>query len=188
MRLRKSDHVCGFPAPTMRELFRRAIHNRGHIDRELIANILEISATDADRVLVDLLRSGYIVEQDEAHPRLSPGTYHVTRGGQIANARFSAPIKRDTANSLVSTLPSRIGAINESPDFLHVIRYAFLFGSYVTTDSVSIGDVGLAVEVSEPNLPIFQQMNAMTCTENTFLRMAVQTKTYCSVTVSRLTK
>ena len=114
-------------------------------DRQFVKGSLNVSESEAQYVVDELARQGYIGEVKEGDSRVR---WQITpEGSRLALASAARPIKRSTAEKKVRAFMERVGQINEDDYYLYRVTKVVVFGSYLS-DSERINDVDIAVELS----------------------------------------
>ena len=70
----------------------------------------------------------------------------VTQAGARANALFSKPVSRQSAEQTMSEFLDRVGKVNSNDYFLYRVQKAVVFGSFLS-DAPFIGDLDIAVDL-----------------------------------------
>ncbi len=68
------------------------------------------------------------------------------KGGALANALFSEPVSRQSAEKTLSKFLDRVREVNLNSRFLYRVRKVVLFGSFLS-DAPFVGDLDLAVDL-----------------------------------------
>lgn len=141
MRITSEQQILGINAVALRDALRRVQGRPFSADR--LTGSIDLTPIPASEFMERLLDHG-LVEHLDDEPR-----YGLTvRGNALANARAGRPIKRATADRAVAELLSRVDDAEASDDFAYVVQSVTLFGSYLSTDDETVGDVDLAVELA----------------------------------------
>jgi predicted nucleotidyltransferase len=133
--------VAGFPILAVRNFLRTGAES----STDDFSTAFGSSAPEArERLICALLDAGYIVPDEVATNlwRCTPG------GERLAYARATRPISRATAERKLQEFLTRVAAVNQSRDYAHRVKRAYVFGSFISTDSERIGDLDLAVELA----------------------------------------
>lgn len=145
MRITRDMEIAGVPALELRTFFKWA---EGHLwCAATVAARLNRSPEAARQITDQLVSEGYAeVAYERSHN--SDVLYRATlKGGGLALANASKPIKRATADRLVRELLERVRGINANPRYLFWVDKVLAFGSYLT-DAEVLGDVDVAVELT----------------------------------------
>jgi predicted nucleotidyltransferase len=142
MRIDSTATIAGHPALRVRELLRRG--RVGEWGTEFVRRALKVDHDEAARVLVLLYEKGL----------LEPGM--VDRGEQLyrptllgrafAGASAGKPIKRATADRLLSEFLGRVEQVNADAYYLFRVARVVVFGSYLS-DAETLSDLDLAIHL-----------------------------------------
>ncbi len=141
MRLAKTDVIAGLDAATARDLARelRLTKRQSDIEAVVPGGAATLRALQAEGYLrLDELRS-------------SPGDPwwgNTVAGNALAQASFSRPIARATAERLLGEVLDRARRWNADPRPLVDIDEIVVFGSYLDASAQALGDLDLAVVLS----------------------------------------
>lgn len=140
MRMNASQEMFGYPVLEIRRLMRASAADSWGVS--FVAAALRIENNPAAELVKAMLADGLIAETDlEANGQ----TYELTtKGMALGMARAAKPIKRATAERLVSEFLQRVEQVNNDPDLLFWVNEVVVFGSCLT-NSPTLGDVDLAV-------------------------------------------
>jgi hypothetical protein len=108
--------------------------------------ILEINTEQAIQLLKSLERKGYL-KRHPALPNSEQRWKRTVKGGALANALFSKPVARQSAEKTMSEFLKRVGEVNSNTYFLYRVQKAVVFGSFLS-DAPFIGDLDIAVDLS----------------------------------------
>lgn len=141
MRITSEQQILGVNAVALRDALRR-VQGRP-FSAERLTDRIDLRSITPSELMKRLVDHG-LVEHLDDEPR-----YGLTvRGNALANARAGRPIKRATADRAVAELLSRVDDVENRDAFAYVVQSVTLFGSYLTTDDETIGDVDLAIELA----------------------------------------
>jgi len=115
MRIRPDDLVVDFPAKQIRKLLRQSVDS---LSARHATKILGINSEQAIQLLKSLERKGYL-KQHPALPNSEQRWKRTVKGGALANALFSKPVSRQSAEKTMSDFLDRIGKVNvrREPEF-----------------------------------------------------------------------
>ncbi len=132
--------LCGFPAKQIRDLLRGA---NQFVTIEYAAHVLGCSPETAREVIESLKQDAYLEGPLEGREY-----WELTlKGSQLRAATAAKPISRKTAERLVKELLSRVGEINDSPDYLMRVSCVAVFGSYLReVEVLSDLDIGYCLQ------------------------------------------
>jgi len=140
MRVAKTDTVAGLPAELARAIVRKF---RGReMVAEVVAALIEDTGFKHEAVLAGLEAAGYM-EKVRVDNDGDVWWDTTIQGNALAMASFGKPISRKTADRLVSGLLERARTYNADPDkplFINALR---VFGSYLSPDINTLGDVDI---------------------------------------------
>jgi hypothetical protein len=144
MRIKPDEVVAGFPAPKIRELLRRSIDSLYPCDA---TKVLGIKTKKAVQLLERLEQCGFL-ERHTALPNSDNGQSwrRTARGGALANALFSTPVSRQTAEKALRAFLDRVRQVNSDKRFLYRVRKVIVFGSFLS-DVPFVGDLDLAIDM-----------------------------------------
>jgi len=142
MRIDSTAMIAGHPALRIRELLRRG--RVGEWGTEFVRHVLKVDQDEAARVLGALHEKGLIEPGDTE--RGEP-LYHPTLlGNALAGASAGKPIKRATADRLLSEFLERVERVNSDPHYLFRVAHVVVFGSYLS-DAGTLGDLDVAIHL-----------------------------------------
>ncbi len=142
MRIRPDDLIVGFPARQIRKLVRHSVDS---LSARHAKKILGLNSEEAIQLLKSLEREGYL----KRHPALPNSEQHwkrTVKGGALANALFSKPVSRQTAEKTMSEFLDHVGKVNANTYFLYRVQKAVVFGSFLG-DAPFVGDLDIAVDL-----------------------------------------
>jgi len=150
MRLDPSTTIAGRPALEIRRLLRRTRCNI--LDARTVCEELGVSPGEADVVVCELERAALVVK------RVSTGIDNKRRhfwentikGNAFAMATTARPVKRRTADRVLSQFLDRVATVNARTDFAFSVKRVVVFGSYLT-QAEKLNDVDLLVDLIPRN-------------------------------------
>ena len=144
MRIKPDEIVAGFPARKIRELLRQSVDS---LSAHHATKILEIEMKQARQLLDRLQRDGFLKKNPvEPNSDREHSWRRTVKGGALANALFSKPVSRQSAEKTLSRYLDRVRQANLNSRFLYRVRKVVLFGSFLS-DAPFIGDLDLAVDL-----------------------------------------
>jgi hypothetical protein len=147
VQIQTNDEIEGVPLLKIRALFRQAGLD-GVVSADFVRRQLNFSRLKTDRLITALRRMGFL-EPIQARRRVNTATdeWQLSKNGvRLRGATAAKPLRRETANRLLSDLLERITALNRDPHFLGRVQKAVVFGSYLG-ETERIGDLDVAVEL-----------------------------------------
>jgi hypothetical protein len=148
VRIDSTASIAGHPALNVRELLRRG--RVGEWGMQFVRHVLKVDQDEAARVIASLHGKGLIEpgESEDGEQLYQPSML----GRALANASAGKPIRRATADRLLSEFLKRVEIVNSDPHYLFRIELAVVFGSYLS-DAEALGDLDLAIhlEAKEPD-------------------------------------
>ncbi len=142
MRIRPDDLVVGFPAKQIRKLLRQSVDS---LSAHHATKILEIKTEQAIQLLQRLEQGGFL-KRYPALPNSEQRWKRTVKGGALANALFSKPVPRQSAEKTMSEFLDRVQQVNGNSRFLYRVAKAVVFGSFLS-DTPSVGDLDVAVDL-----------------------------------------
>jgi len=144
MRIKPDEVVAGFTARKIRELLRQSVDS---LSARHATKILEIKTKQAIRLL-ERLEQGGLLERNPALPNSDDeqSWKRTVKGGALANALFSTPVSRQSAEKRMREFLDRVQQVNCSSRFLYRVRKVVVFGSFLS-DAPFVGDLDLAVDL-----------------------------------------
>jgi hypothetical protein len=144
MRIKPDEVVAGFPARKIRELLRQSVDC---LSARHATKVLEIKTEQAIQLLELLEQDGFL-ERNPASPNSDDeqSWKRTVKGGAFANALFSKPVSRQSAEKTMSEFLHRVQQVNGNTRFLYGIRKVIVFGSFLS-DAPFVGDLDLAVDL-----------------------------------------
>jgi hypothetical protein len=142
MRFDPKALLAGHTMLEIRDLLRWMGHSE--FNAEAIGHRIGVSAEQLPTFIAALKDAGLI----ERGPWARDVTWQSSeRGGALAMARATKPIKRARAEQELQSFLDRVKAMRDDPKFLYRCRQVLLFGSMLT-DIPEVGDVDVAVELA----------------------------------------
>jgi hypothetical protein len=147
VQIQASDEVEGVPLLKVRAVFRQAgldgILSTGFVSRQL-----QLTKPEADRLLTALREMGLLAPvRARQGAGVTEDEWHLTDDGiRLRAASAAKPLRRETADRLMSELLERIATLNSDERFLARVKKAVAFGSYIG-NADRIGDLDVAVEL-----------------------------------------
>ena len=137
MHLTKNQQLFGYPALEIRRLMLAGAEpsvdtTSGHLDSQ------EFSWMKQQRWWKKLLEEGFIAV------RIEDLRYELTTKGRALAMASAKPIRRSTAERLVSDFLQRVEEVNNDANLLYWIDEVVVFGSFLTESEV-LGDVDLGL-------------------------------------------
>lgn len=146
MNISAGDEIAGLPAINLREFFRK--FTRDTTTATYASHCLGIGVKRAKNLLIQLESEGYLESENTNYGKKKAVHWQLTpKGFGLANASAARPIKRATAERLLSGLLERVEEVNESPDYLYKVVEVILFGSYLDPDRMTLSDLDIAVKL-----------------------------------------
>ena len=144
MRIKSDENVAGFPARKIREFLRQSVDV---LSVRHATKTLEINTKEAMQLLKCLERDGFLKRNPTSRNPDDERTWKRTiKGGALANALFSAPVARKSADKTLTEFLSRVRKVNCDSRFLYQVRKVVVFGSFLS-DAPFVGDLDLAVDL-----------------------------------------
>jgi hypothetical protein len=144
MRIKCDEVVAGFPVRKIRQLLRQSVDSLSARDA---TKILQIKSKEAIQLLERLERGGFLVRNPALPNSNDEQSWKRTvKGGALANALFSAPVPRQSAEKTLSEFLDRVQKVNCNSRFLYRVRKVIVFGSFLS-DAPFVGDLDLAVDL-----------------------------------------
>ena len=142
MRISRNQKINNTPILKLRDFFKNLQRCRNDtFTLEGVCNYLEIHNLEANNLLRELTKQGYIEK--------SSSDYYKTtlKGEALRIARCVPPINRDKADKIVNDFMQRVEEINNNDYYLYRVSKILLFGSYIKEDAVDFGDIDIAFEL-----------------------------------------
>lgn len=143
MRIKPDEVVVGIPARQVRHLLRQSVDS---LSARHAMKILEIEEGKAIEVLERLEHSGFLKRNPAPKSDQERSWRRTVKGGALANALFSNPVSRQSAEKAMSEFLDRVQQVNCDSWFLYRVQKVVVFGSFLS-DSPVIGDLDLAVDL-----------------------------------------
>jgi hypothetical protein len=144
MRIKPDEVVAGFHARKIREVLRQSVDR---LSARHVTKILGINTEDATELLERLAHSGFLKRNSTSPNCADEHSWRRTvKGGALANALFSSPVSRQTAEQTLSAFLDRVCQVNSDTRFLYRVRKVIVFGSFLG-DGLFVGDLDLAVDL-----------------------------------------
>ena len=137
MRIQADQDIVGFPALQVRQLFRETVDRP--ITLRHVKEILKCSDSSARQVMRKLEAEGFA---QSAQGHLEPST----KGNALAMATATLPLRRETADRLISEVVERARAVNRDGKWAYRIARVVIFGSCVR-GAERPNDVDIACEL-----------------------------------------
>lgn len=144
MRIDLKEIICGLPAGRARD-FARAVHGSSWSVSD-VARILQIEKEEARKLVNRLKRDGYAAKAPKTHKHGGDLTLTL-KGSALAGATAARPLKRTSAETILSQFMERVARVNADPYYLYRVRAVCIFGSYLQA-SERLGDIDLAIELT----------------------------------------
>ncbi|MCC6458037.1 MAG: nucleotidyltransferase domain-containing protein [Caldilineaceae bacterium] len=148
MRIEPRETLAGVSMLRIRDLMRWMRGALTFYSSAGIAAFLELSQPQTETVIAELLQRQMIVQDDMVGRDGQPQYRIAPLGVRMAAARATKPIKRATAERLLSEFEARIESVNEEEHFLYRVSRVVLFGSYLS-NVPTLGDIDLIVHLEE---------------------------------------
>ncbi len=147
MRIDSSDELEGVPLSEIRSAFRE-VGLDATISTDFVRRRFRLSKRRAERLIAALRRLRLLkpIPTRRTGQRATGEWLLTDQGIRLRAATAAKPIRRTTADRLLSDLLQRIDKLNTDDRFLGRVRKAVLFGSYIG-DAEYIGDIDVAVEI-----------------------------------------
>jgi hypothetical protein len=161
MQIHASDEVEGVSLLKIRALFRQAGLD-GILSTSFICRQLQLTKSKTDRLIAALQEMGLLAPiRNRQGAGAAEEECELTKDGiRLRAATAAKPLRRETADRLLSELLERIATLNRDERFLARVQKAVAFGSYIG-DADRIGDLDVAVELvrREPNSEKHTEVN-----------------------------
>jgi len=147
MQIHATDEVEGVPLLEIRALFRQAGLN-GFLSARSIRRRLLLTKSKTDRLIAALRRMGLLEPiGDRREASSAEDEWQLSKEGvRLRGATAAKPLRRETADRLLSELLDRIKALNSDGRFLARVHKAVAFGSYIG-NADRIGDLDVAIDL-----------------------------------------
>jgi hypothetical protein len=161
MQIHASDEVEGVSLLKIRALFRQAGLD-GILSTSFVCRQLQLTKSKTDRLIAALQEMGLLAPiRNRQGAGAAEEECELTKDGiRLRAATAAKPLRRETADRLLSELLERIATLNRDERFLARVQKAVAFGSYIG-DADRIGDLDVAVELvrREPNSEKHTEVN-----------------------------
>jgi hypothetical protein len=148
MRIIASQKMFGYPILEVRKFMRGSAGFEWQLG--FVAARFKIERKAAAKLVKAMLSDGLIAK---VGLKLNGRKYELTRKGFVLGmARAAKPLRRATAERLVSEFLQRVEQVNNDPSLLYWIDEVVVFGSFLT-NSPTLSDVDLAVTYTERVAP-----------------------------------
>jgi hypothetical protein len=134
----------------------------GILSADLIRRQLQLTKSKTDRRIAALLRMGFLGPiRARRTAKGTEGEWQLSKNGiRLRGATAAKPLRRETAERLLSELLERITALNGNARFLARVQKAVAFASYIG-ETDRIGDLDVAVQLvrREPDFEKYTEAN-----------------------------
>src|SRR4051812_44956852 len=125
MQLNAADTLAGLPILKIRAFFRKT---RAGWNVKYLAKGLGLAADQAEQVLAELAREGYIEPFSQ-----SSGFWEITeKARRLVLAKASKPVQRATAARALEQFLERVAAANQEARFIFRVTEVRVFGSFLS--------------------------------------------------------
>jgi predicted nucleotidyltransferase len=150
--LKPGQRIAGFPALTVRHLFRR-MRVYDSVTRRFVAEVMGVSDIQARKLLEKLDESGYISKK---YHRNGVDWWELSDlGVSLSLASGAKRISRKAAETALAAFMLRVQQMNDDDYYSHKVTAVVLYGSFLS-DREDLGDVDIVVELkgraSDPQL------------------------------------
>lgn len=147
MRIDSRDALEGIPLLDIRAAFRECGLD-GLLSADFVCERFRLTSPQTERLIATLKRLKFIKPvSTRKSGQVTTGSWVLTKQGiRLRAAAAAKPIRRATADRLLSDLLERITELNKDDHFLGRVRKVIVFGSYIG-DADPIGDIDVAVEI-----------------------------------------
>lgn len=150
MHIDSKEQIAGVPILEIRKLLRR--HAGFAWRAESAARTLDVSLQRADEILTELEQAGFVSRRSSS---TDDGlTWEVElKGRRLAKAGAGPRYHRARAEKHLKMFQKRVLELRYRHEYLHKVRRAILFGSFLDEEQDRVSDVDLAVDLQfkEPN-------------------------------------
>jgi len=132
VQIQTTDEIEGVPLLKIRALFRQAGLD-GVVSADLVRHQLNLTKSKTGRVIAALRRMGFL-EPIRTGRGVKPAEneWQLSKNGiRLRGATAAKPLRRETAERLLSEFLERITALNSNPRFLARVQKAVVFGSHI---------------------------------------------------------
>lgn len=145
MKLDKKEVVAGVPILRIRDML-KAIGS-GACAKGSVAHGLKIAIPEAENVIAELLRRGWLEPWKRNEVDVVPDFYSVTNEGlRLTLANAMPRIGRAKAEKLLEGFLKRCDEVDHRDEFAYYVRQVRVFGSYLTA-ATDLGDIDLHVQM-----------------------------------------
>jgi hypothetical protein len=140
----------------IREMNRHDVDDQGWTVDELAAH-LKISTTHSEWLCESLMAQGVLERRPRPDPRRhARGTYYAVSksGTRFTNATLLNRIDRVKVDKIIAELLLRVKKINADNDLCHFINEIRVFGSAMSHDAASFGDIDICYVMARRKLPL----------------------------------
>ena len=141
MRIDAKSELYGLPALQVREILRNFPSGGQTTSWEYACRKLDLKK--AKRLVRDLLRDGLIETAEWKGKKLDDGYYCRTEAGNRLALAKARPLKRKTAEKMLTSLITRAEAINADSKLCFQIRTLVVFGSFLNPQADVLGDLDI---------------------------------------------
>lgn len=143
MRINLDDTISDVPVRKIRKMLKKS----RVLSIESIKEELDIDENHATALLGELLNRE-LIEPDTEIARHSETPYWKTtiNGNAFAMAKAGKPIRRKSAEQILSKFMERVREVCSNPYYLYKVKTVVVFGSYLS-DSPTMNDIDVAVEI-----------------------------------------
>ena len=120
MRIQADQKIVGYPAVQVRQLMRETVGRS--ITLRYVQEILKCSDSSARRVMKSLEAEGLI---EPVHEHFEPSM----KGSALAMAKAAPPLRRETADRLITEVINRAWAVNGDESWAYGVGRLVVFGS-----------------------------------------------------------
>lgn len=144
MRIARDQTLAGVPLIAVRDALRH-LKDRVFVV-ESLAHRLQLAPAEAVKILKVLQREGFIEPADD---QSDVERWRLTLlGNFLTNASAARPVKRSTAQRALDGLLDRARRVNADERYAFWVDEVVLFGSFLTSDAATVGDVDVAIGLS----------------------------------------
>lgn len=153
MRINSKEILFGQPILKIREVVRRAMHERlwGSSRSEVICKVaflLKVPNSAAKEVVKQMIQNDYLLwKKSKIGESYRCYLEETLKGRQFGIANASPSLSREKAIQLLNELIDRAKAINENEELVYFVENLKVFGSYLTDKEV-LGDLDIGFKLS----------------------------------------
>jgi predicted nucleotidyltransferase len=155
MKFDKNAIIGGYPIKKIRNFLKNLGHDS--IEIEYLSNSFKITHDEAKSLLEELVKLDYMEvfqEKDEIYNENNSPLYQITlAGSSLAYSNFLPRIPRQKAETIYKSFMERVAEVNSNDYYLVEVTKVILFGSYLDTNEQELGDVDVAIEIRNKDLP-----------------------------------